>query len=290
MKLNNPLERVREVIHSGMGQTPGEGRMFAFINLDQLDPNPFQPRHRFDGQAMEELCQSIEQHGVIEPIIARRKEDRYEIISGERRWRACQELGLEEIPCVLKAVSDSEAFQLALTENVQRNDLTPIEEAEAFRRMLDMEIAKNQAEVGEILGIRQQRVSDKLRLLELPKEVQDLLGDEQYQDRFTQKHGEIVGRLGDSTKIRAAAQKVVEGELSTRETLELVERMQERKSARKQRKVKAPRPLHVSRSRHGFTLKFSFDRRRDSLQETVEELLRTVERLRKEFAPEDGAD
>jgi len=287
MKLNNPLERVREVIHSGMGQTPVEGRMFAFINLDQLDPNPFQPRRRFNGEAMENLCRSIEQHGVIEPIIARRKEDRYEIISGERRWRACQELGLEEIPCVLKSVSDSEAFKIALTENIQRNDLTPIEEAEAFRRMLDLEIARNQAEVGEILGIRQQRVSDKLRLLELPKEVQDLLADEQYQDRFTQKHGEIVGRLKDSSKIREAAQRVIEGELSTRETLGLIERMLKKKSTSGQ---KTHRPLHVSRGRHGFTLKFSFDRRRDTLQETIAELLRTVERLRKEFAPEDGAD
>jgi ParB family chromosome partitioning protein len=285
MKLNNPLERVREVIHSGMGQPTAEGRIFAFINLDQLDPNPFQPRHNFDGETMEDLCRSIEQHGVIEPIIVRRKEDRYEIISGERRWRACQKLGLEEIPCVLKTVSDAEAFKLALTENIQRNNLTPLEEAEAFRRLLDMKIARNQSEIGEILGIRQQRVSDKLRLLELPAEVRALFGDSRYQDRFTQKHGEIVGRLPDASQISEAASKIVEEALSTRETLKLVQHMLKQKVGSVPRPGRQPKPLHVSRSRHGFTLKLSFDRRRDSLEQALGELLQVVERLRKEFTP-----
>jgi len=289
MKLNNPLERVREAIHSGMGQPQAEGRIFAFINLDQLDPNPFQPRHSFDGETMDDLCRSIEQHGVIEPIIVRRKEDRYEIISGERRWRACQKLGLEEIPCVLKNVSDAEAFKLALTENIQRNNLTPLEEAEAFRRLLDMKIARNQTEIGEILGIRQQRVSDKLRLLELPEEVRALFGDSRYQDRFTQKHGEIVGRLSEAGQIREAAGKVVEEELSTRETLKLVQRMLKAKTLSGIKPGRQLKPLHVSRNRHGFTLKLSFDRRRDSLEQALSELLQMVERLRKEFGPGEPA-
>jgi ParB family chromosome partitioning protein len=289
MKLNNPLERVRDVIHSGMGQPPAEGRIFAFINLDQLDPNPFQPRHSFDGEAMEDLCRSIEQHGVIEPIIVRRKEDRYEIISGERRWRACQKLGLEEIPCVLKNVSDAEAFKLALTENIQRNNLTPLEEAEAFRRLLDMKIARTQTEIGEILGIRQQRVSDKLRLLELPKDVQALFGDSRYHVRFTQKHGELVGRLPDAAMIQEAANKIVEEELSCRETRKLVLRMMKQKTLTGATPGRPPKLLHVSRNRHGFTLKLSYDRRRDSLEQALAELLHMAERLRKEFTPGEPA-
>jgi len=289
MKLNNPLERVRDVIHAGMGQPPAEGRIFAFINLDQLDPNPFQPRHSFEGEAMDELCRSIALHGVIEPIIVRRKEDRYEIISGERRWRACQKLGIQEIPCVLKNVSDAEAFKLALTENIQRNNLMPLEEAEAFQRLLDMKIARTQAEIGEILGIRQQRVSDKLRLLELPEEVRALFGDSRYQNHFTRKHGEIIGRLPDAAQIREAANKVVEEELSCHETWKLVKRMQKQQTLGAGKVGRPVKPVHVARNRHGFTLKLSFDRRRDSLEQALSDLLQMVERLRKEFAPGEPA-
>ena len=284
MKLNNPLERVRDVIHSGMGEA-GEGRTFAFINLDQLDPSPMQPRQDINGEAMEDLRQSIAAHGVLEPIIVRRKEDRYEIISGERRWRACRDIGVEEIPCVFKNVSDIEAFNISLTENVQRNNLTPLEEARAFRHMLDTKIARNQSEIGKILGIRQQRVSDKLKLLELPEEVQAFFGNGKYQDRFTQKHGEILGRLNDRVGIQEAAQKVIEKRLSTRETEKLVEQLLSKKPKEEHKKARLPRRLHVSRSRHGFCLKLTFDDRRDSIEDAIGELLKTIEKLRKDFAP-----
>lgn len=293
MKLNNPLERVRNVIQSGMGQPPATaaepGRTFVFINVDQLDPNPFQPRQNINGPALEELRQSIAEHGVIEPIIVRRKEDRYEIISGERRWRASRELGIEEIPCILKDVSDEESFKLALSENIQRNDLTPLEEALAFKRLMEMKIARTQSDIGKMLGIQQQRVSDKLRLLELPKEVQALFGDPRYQEHFSQKHGEIIGRLKDGKKIREIAARIVEEELSTRETRELVEHVERRLRSRPEKpgkEAQARRHLHVSRSRHGFTLKLSFDKRQDQLEEILQDLERMVAKLRKEFEPQ----
>lgn len=283
MKLNNPLERVRDVIHSGMGKTSWEGRSLVYLNLDQLDPNPFQPRENLNGPAMEELCESIRQSGVLEPILIRRKEDRYEIISGERRWRACQRLELQEIPCILKEASDAESFQLALTENLQRNNLTPMEEARAFRRMLELKIARNQTEIGRLLGIRQQRVSDKLRLMQLPLEVQAYFHQTEHQDRLSQKHGEILAKLGDPDQIREVAQRILQDQLSTRETLRLIEKLKKR-SSEATRKVRPARRIHVLRKRHGFTLKFSFDTRRDTLEEALLELAETAEKLRKEFA------
>ena len=286
MKLNNPLERVRDVIQSGMGEpvVSEEGRTFLFLNVDQLDPNPFQPRQNIEGAALNELQNSIAEVGIIEPILVRQKEDRYQIISGERRWRACQALEMEELPCILKNVSDEESFKLALTENVQRNDLTPLEEAVAYKKLLDMDIAKNQAEIGKMIGIRQQRVSDKLRLLELPEEVQSFFGDNQ--NRFTQKHGEILARLKDGKKIQEAAQKVIEEHLSTRETLKLVEQRLAIRRAKTTRDMQPRRRLHLAKSRHGFTLKLTFDSRKDAIEDSLQELERMVEKLRIEFGKE----
>lgn len=283
MKLNNPLERVREAIQSGMGQAITEGRVFAFIQVDQIDPNPYQPRQKINGQALEELRQSIEQAGVIEPIVVRRKEDRYEIISGERRWRACCDLELKEIPCVLRNVSDEEAFRLALVENLQRNALTPLEEALAFQRLLDLKIARNQADVGKILGIRQQRVSDKLRLLELPTEVRELFEDP-YHEHITQKHGEFLLKLKDSAMIRMVAQKITQESLSTRETLHLVQKLLSQKPADSFKKTRYQQKVLVIRTRHGFSLKVNFDKRHDSLEDILGDLVPTLDKLRKDFS------
>lgn len=288
MKLPNPLDRVRTAIHSGMGQATSSGRTFLHIRVDQIDPSKFQPRRSIDGQALKELRESIEQWGVLEPILIRRKEDRFEIISGERRWRACQDLGLEEIPCIIKDVSDEESFKLSLTENLQRNNLTPLEEALAFQAMLERGIARNQAEIGRMLGIRQQRVSDKLRLLSLPPEVQAYFDDFRYQDSFTQKHGEILAKLTDGAQIKELAKRVVDERLSTRETLRLVEKLLKKPKAARARS-RQPRRLHISRHRHGFTLKLSFDSRRDSLEDLMRELMDAVDKLQKEFGPAIGA-
>ncbi|MDP7128931.1 MAG: ParB/RepB/Spo0J family partition protein [Planctomycetota bacterium] len=285
MKLNNPLERVRNVIHSGMG-AQGEGRTFLYIQTSELDPNPFQPRLHIDEGAIEDLRRSIAEHGILEPIVVRRKEDRYEIISGERRWRASQAIEMEEVPCVMREASDEESFQLALTENIQRDDLTPLEEAQAFQKMMEMKIASNQTEVGNMLGIRQQRVSDKLKLLELPESVQQYFG-ERYQDRFTQKHGEYLSRLKDQKKIEQIACRIIEERLSTRETQQLIDKLLQRRPATK-KKIRRPKRLNITKSRNGFNLKVSFDRRRDSIEDIVEELMKMVERLRKEFSAESG--
>lgn len=283
MKLTNPLERVREVIQSGMGPAAGEGRAFAFIQVDQLDPNPYQPRRRINEESLDDLRRSIQESGVIEPIVVRRKEDRYEIISGERRWRACRELGMEEIPCVLKNVPDEEAFRLALVENLQRNALTPLEEALAFRRLLDLKVARTQADIGKLLGIRQQRVSDKLKLLDLPEEVQSFFGTDSTAERFSQKHGELLLRLRDPVKIQSAAKRVISEALSTRETSKLVEKLLNAKLARSIRGSPSSLKIQVHRHRHGFTLKVRFDDRRDVLEDTFEDLDKMTDTLRKEF-------
>jgi ParB family chromosome partitioning protein len=154
--------------------------------------------------------------------------------------------------------------------------------------MLDMNMASNQAEVGQILGIRQQRVSDKLRLLQLPPQVQSYFDDFESRDRFTQKHGEILARLEDAEKIQAVAQRVVDESLSTRETRQIVDRFLSRGSIQRSARQQIRR-LQVSRKRHGFTLKVSFDKRKDSIEETIQELMQLINQLQKEFESQEAS-
>jgi ParB family chromosome partitioning protein len=186
----------------------------------------------------------------------------------------------------MREATDEESFQLALTENIQRDDLTPLEEAQAFKRMMEMKIASNQTEIGNMLGIRQQRVSDKLKLLDLPGSVQKYFG-ERYQDRFTQKHGEYLSRLTDQKKIEQIALQIIEERLSTRETQQLVDKLLQRKPTAK-KTIRLPKRINITKSRNGFNLKVSFDRRRDSIEDIVGELMKMVEKLRKEFSAESG--
>ena len=134
------------------------------ISVDLIDPNPNQPRNHFSG--IDELAKSIEEKGLLEPITVRPTGDRYRIVMGERRWRAAKLVGLTEIEAQVKDVSDQEAYELALVENVQREDLTPIEEAKAFKRL--QEQGYTQAQVAKIIGKGQSYIAHKLRLIKLP--------------------------------------------------------------------------------------------------------------------------
>ena len=143
--------------------------------VERLDPNPFQPRSAIDPERLAELQASIRASGIVQPILVRRRGERYQIIAGERRWRAAQALGLASVPVTLREVPDEKLLELALIENVQREDLTPLEEAQAFQR-LQSEFALTQEEIARRVGRDRTTIANTLRLLRLPRELRELVG------------------------------------------------------------------------------------------------------------------
>lgn len=155
----------------------------VYLYLDDIIPNRFQPREVFDDQALKELAVSIKEHGVIQPIIVRKVENKYEIIAGERRYKASTMAGLTKIPAIVKNLDDKESSKVALIENLQRRDLTPIEEARTYQKILELEDGMTQEQLAQTMGKTQSVVSNKLRLLALPDEVQDALLKEKVSER-----------------------------------------------------------------------------------------------------------
>lgn len=153
-----------------------------YLYLDDIIPNRFQPRENFDEQALKELAVSIKEHGVIQPIIVRQIGEKYEIIAGERRYKASTMAGLTKIPAIINNLDDKESSKVALIENLQRRDLTPIEEARTYQKILELD-ALTQEDLARTMGKSQSAVANKLRLLTLPEEVQDALLHEQISER-----------------------------------------------------------------------------------------------------------
>ncbi len=154
--------------------SPGSGDTAAEVPCDRLDPNPLQPRTVADPVRLGELAASIQESGIVQPILVRRWGGRYQIIAGERRWRAAQKLGLATVPVTIRDVPDDRLLELALVENIQREDLSPLEEAAAFHRLQE-ELKLTQEEVARKVGRDRSTVANALRLLRLPREVRDLL-------------------------------------------------------------------------------------------------------------------
>lgn len=153
---------------------PPEARIWK-IAVDKLHPNEYQPRMKFNRETIQELAESIKQKGILQPIVARRHATgALEIISGERRWRAAQAAGLHEVPVILKSVSDQESLELAIIENIQREDLNPIDEADAYRR-LAADFSLTQQQIAEKVGKDRATVANAMRLLNLPKDIQELV-------------------------------------------------------------------------------------------------------------------
>lgn len=171
-------EVARAVTQANQNQQPAnippEARIWK-IAVDKLHPNEYQPRMKFNKETIQELAESIKQKGILQPIVARRHATgSLEIISGERRWRAAQASGLHEVPVILKSVSDQESLELAIIENIQREDLNPIDEAEAYRR-LAADFSLTQQQIAEKVGKDRATVANAMRLLNLPKDIQELV-------------------------------------------------------------------------------------------------------------------
>src|ERR687891_892230 len=187
------------------------------VDVDRITPSRFQPRRAFDEAKIEELASSICNQGIIQPLVVRRKGDGYELIAGERRWRAAMRAGLSQVPVVLREASDHEALQLALVENLQREDLNPIEEASGYRRLQE-EFHWSQEEMAEKVGKSRPAITNSLRLLALPDEVQQEVSSGNL------PAGQARALLGLHTEplIVSACREVIAKGLSTRETEKLV--------------------------------------------------------------------
>ena len=193
-------------------QPPGPREYFQ-CPVDRIAPDPDQPRRNFDKESLAQLVESIKEQGVIQPLIVRRLRDGYELIAGERRWRAAQMAGLREVPVVIKEATEKEAFEMALVENIQREDLNPIEEAEAYSRLVE-DFGYSQAELAARIGKDRSTVSNSMRLLGLPNDVRAMVLD----GDLTEGHGRAVLQAGTPQAICALARTVAAKGLSVRET------------------------------------------------------------------------
>ena len=194
------------------------------LKTSQLEPNKDQPRKKFDEAAIEELAQSIKQYGIIQPIIVCRKDDYYQIIAGERRWRAAKKAGIREVPVVVKEYTDKEIAEISLIENIQREDLNPIEEAKSYKRLID-EYKLTQEELSERVSKSRTEIANKMRLLKLHDEVQKML----ISGAISAGHARALLGLEAKKDQLKAANEIIEKSLSVRQTEDLVKKMNEPK-------------------------------------------------------------
>ncbi|MCF7800958.1 MAG: ParB/RepB/Spo0J family partition protein [Candidatus Marinimicrobia bacterium] len=196
----------------------------ARIPIDAIIPNPFQPRQDFDAEALEELAASLEAKGMVQPITVRQVEDHYEIVAGERRWRAAKSLGWDEIPAYLLEVdSDVDMMELALIENLQRQNLNPVEEGEAYRLLID-KYGISQEKLGESLGKNRSTVTNTLRLLKLPDEIKRSLRNLQ----ISAGHARALLGVEDARQQVNLWRRIIKEALSVRETETLVRRLSQK--------------------------------------------------------------
>lgn len=187
------------------------------IEIARIRPNPHQPRQRFDPERLAELAASIREHGIVQPVLVRPVQDGYELVAGERRWRAAQMAGLDRVPAVVRDFTAAQVMEIALIENLQREDLNPLEEAEAYRRLLE-EFGLTQEELARRLGKSRPQVTNTLRLLQLPAAVQAALRE----GRLTMGHAKVL--LGvDPALAEVLAERVLAEGLSVRELERLVQ-------------------------------------------------------------------
>lgn len=191
------------------------------LDIDLLDPSESQPRHIFKEAKLEELAQSIQSNGILQPIVARRNGERFQIIAGERRWRAAQKAGLKKIPCIIKNISEENVLELSLIENIQREELNPIEEANAYKNLIE-QLNTTQEEIARRVGKDRSTITNSLRLLKLPSEIQKLLEEEV----ISMGHARALLSLGSVEQQKMLAEEITSKTLSVRETERLIKRVQ----------------------------------------------------------------
>lgn len=201
-------------------ETVDESKKYFVCPIEQIRPNRNQPRKHFAPEKLEELAASIREKGIIQPLVVTKKEDHYQIIAGERRWRASQKAGLREIPVVIQDVSEDWALEMALIENIQREDLNPIEEAEAYRNLME-NFDFSQEEMARRVGKDRSTVANSLRLLRLPEGVRE----DVMHARLSMGHARALLSLDNDEDLLEARDQVVQKALSVRETEALVKKI-----------------------------------------------------------------
>ncbi len=196
----------------------------VMLNINKVEPNRDQPRKNFDEDALLELAESIKQFGILQPLLVQKKDDYYQIVAGERRWRAAKMVGIKEVPVIIKQLSDQEIMEISLIENIQRENLNPIEEALAYKRLLN-EFNLKQDEVAERVSKSRTAVTNSMRLLKLNEKVQQMVIDEM----LTTGHARALLGIDDQEKQFLVAQKIFDEKLSVRDTEKLVKKLQKEK-------------------------------------------------------------
>ena len=193
---------------------------FLEIDIDLIDPSAAQPRTHFDEGRLEELAQSIRSNGIVQPILVRRRGARYQLVAGERRWRAAQRAGLQQIPAVVREIPDDKLLELALIENIQRQELNAIEEAHAYKRLIET-LGLTQETVAQRVGRDRSFVTNHLRLLRLPEDIQRLVEEE----KLSMGHARALLGVDDQDIQRKVARNIIEQSLSVRETERAIKRI-----------------------------------------------------------------
>ena len=207
------MNKIKKGLGRGLSSLIGETKVETKTNklsLSEIIPNKFQPRKNFDEESLNDLTNSIRERGVIQPIIVRKSDDKYEIIAGERRWLAARKAGLHEIPVVVTDADDLKSLEFAIVENVQRHDLNPLEEALGYKRLID-EFSYDQEKVSKFIGKSRSYITNTLRLLNLPSDVLKFVEEK----KITAGHAKILVGLDNASFI---ASKIIEKKLSVRQT------------------------------------------------------------------------
>ncbi|WP_053368615.1 ParB/RepB/Spo0J family partition protein [Bacillus sp. FJAT-27245] len=190
------------------------------IRIKELRPNPYQPRKHFQPEAIEELKESILEHGILQPLVVRKSIKGYEIVVGERRYRAAKQAGLETVPAVVRDLSEQQMMELAVLENLQREDLSPIEEAAAYQTLME-KLNLTQEEVAKRLGKSRPHVANYIRLLSLPKQIQDLISN----GTISMGHGRALLGLRQKSKLPLLVDKIVKESLNVRQLEKLIQQL-----------------------------------------------------------------
>lgn len=223
----------------GIADIPAEDRV-NYIGIHEIMPNVNQPRKTFPEEKIEELADSIREHGIIQPIVVRKKQKGYEIVAGERRWRAAMKAGLSEVPCLLRELSDEQNMLIAIIENMQREDLNPIEEAEGLHQMIST-FGLTQEEVSKSVGKSRPYITNSLRLLKLPDYIRLKVSE----GELTAGHGRTLITVEDGNLQRQLCDKIIEEGLSVRQTEKLVSELGKAPKKKPLQKQKNPDTLRV---------------------------------------------
>ena len=240
MAKRSGLGKGLESLMGGADVEVGAMRTEFVLPLSQIKTNENQPRKSFDQDKLNELVDSIRQNGVLQPILVRKVGDKYEIVAGERRYQAAVLAELEEIPVIIREISDKEVFQLALIENLQRADLNPIEEAQGYSKLI-RDNGLTQEQLGKILSKSRSSIANTLRLLDLPEEVQDMMAE----GKLSAGHARAILAVADEEARIRLARKVLEERLSVRQTESLAPLFS---GMRKEKKRREPTPNSFKRA------------------------------------------